>query len=68
MIEFPDSGYSAALGPPPTPNFLAELRQQGITFEVGRSVVEADTREVPRILAVLHDWNYCWCSFSIEAE
>jgi haloacid dehalogenase-like hydrolase len=51
VIEFPDSGYSAVLGLPPPPNLLAG--QQGIPFDAGRSVVEADTREAPRILAVL---------------
>jgi hydroxymethylpyrimidine pyrophosphatase-like HAD family hydrolase len=53
VIEFPDSGYSAVLGQPPPPSLLTELRQQGIPCTVGRSIVEADTREAPRILAVL---------------
>jgi hydroxymethylpyrimidine pyrophosphatase-like HAD family hydrolase len=53
VIEFPDSGYSAVLGQPPPPDLLAELRQQGIPCAVGRSIVDADTREAPRILAVL---------------
>jgi len=53
VIEFPDSGYSVVLGQPPPPGLLTELRQQGIPCVVGRSVVEADTREAPRILAVL---------------
>lgn len=53
VIEFPDSGYSAVLGQPPPPGLLTELRQQGIPCVVGRSIVEADTREAPRILAVL---------------
>jgi hydroxymethylpyrimidine pyrophosphatase-like HAD family hydrolase len=53
VIEFPDSGYSAVLGQPPPPSLLTELRRQGIPCAVGRSIVEADTREAPRILAVL---------------
>ncbi len=53
VVEFPDSGYSVVLGQPPPPNLLAELRQQGIPCVIGRSIVEADTREGPRILAVL---------------
>ena len=53
VVEFPDSGYSVVLGQPPPPNLLAELRQQGIPCAVGQSIVEADTREGPRILAVL---------------
>jgi hypothetical protein len=53
VVEFPDSGYSVVLGQPPPPNLLAELRQEGIPCAVGQSIVEADTRESPRILAVL---------------
>jgi len=36
VIEFPDSGYSAVLGQPPSPSLLAELRQLGIPYAVGR--------------------------------
>jgi hydroxymethylpyrimidine pyrophosphatase-like HAD family hydrolase len=53
VIEFPDSGYSAVLGQSPPPILLTELRRQDIPYAVGRSIVEADTREAPRILAIL---------------
>ena len=53
VLEFPDSGYSVVLGQPPPPNLLAELRHERIPCAVGQSIVEADTREGPRILAVL---------------
>lgn len=53
VLEFPDSGYSVVLGQPPPPNLLAELRQERIPCVVGQSIVEADAREAPRILAVL---------------
>ena len=53
VIEFPGTGYSLTLGQPPTVSLLHELRQQGIPHAVGRSVVEADSGEAPRILAIL---------------
>jgi hypothetical protein len=53
VIEFPDSGYSAVLGQPPPPGLLAELRAQGIPYAAGRSIVEADARDAPRLLAIL---------------
>lgn len=52
-LEFPDSGYSEALGPAPPEGFLAELRQLRIPFASGKSVVEAETSEAPRILSVI---------------
>jgi hypothetical protein len=53
VIEFPDSGYSAVLGQPFPPILLTELRQQGIPHAAGRSLVDADARDAPRILAIL---------------
>lgn len=53
VIEFPDSGYSEELGQPPPANLLAELAGQAIPHAFGKSVVEADAREAPRILAAV---------------
>lgn len=53
VIEFPDSGYSTVLAQPPPPSLLAELHEQNIPCAIGQSIVEADTREAPRILAVI---------------
>lgn len=53
VIEFPDSGYSAVLGQPPPAGLVTELRRQGIACAVGRSIVDANTCDAPRILAVL---------------
>jgi hypothetical protein len=53
VIEFPDSGYSEDLGQPPPGSLLTELAGQGIPYAVGKSIVEADTREAPRILGIV---------------
>ena len=53
VIEFPDSGYSAVNGEPPREEFLGALREEGICFDRGRVVVEADAVDAPRILAIV---------------
>jgi hypothetical protein len=53
VIEFTDSGYSKDLGHPPPESFLQALRSEGISFSVGQSIVESDTREAPRLLAMI---------------
>jgi len=52
-LEFPDSGYSTLLGAPPPSVVLEELRREGILFVSGRSIVEADSKDAPRILAII---------------
>ena len=53
VIEFTDSGYSKVIGNPPPPSFLDALNREGIPHQAGRSIVEADTGDAPRLLAVL---------------
>ncbi|MGE3510778.1 MAG: HAD hydrolase family protein [Vicinamibacterales bacterium] len=53
VIEFPDSGYSTAMGPPPAPELLEALKNEGIRHDVGRVVVEADAADASRILAII---------------
>jgi hydroxymethylpyrimidine pyrophosphatase-like HAD family hydrolase len=53
VVAFPESGYSTVNGEPPRDDLLAALRQEGIRFDVGRVVVEADASEALRILAIL---------------
>lgn len=53
VLEFPDSGYATLLGAPPSSAFLEELRRKAILFTSGRSIVEADSKDAPRILAVI---------------
>ena len=52
-VEFPDSGYSTVNGEAPRDNLLVALRQEGVPFDVGRVVVEADANDAPRILAIV---------------
>lgn len=52
-IEFPDTGYSMTLAPPPSEALLAELRAAGIEHAWGRAVIEASAIEGPRILGLL---------------
>jgi hydroxymethylpyrimidine pyrophosphatase-like HAD family hydrolase len=53
VIEFPDTGYSRILAEPPPKVLLNELRREGITFEVGQSIIDADSNTAQRILAIL---------------
>jgi hydroxymethylpyrimidine pyrophosphatase-like HAD family hydrolase len=53
VVEFPDSGYSTVNGAPPRESLNALLRQEGIRFDAGRVVVEADANEAARILAIV---------------
>lgn len=53
VIEFPASGYSAVLGRPPAPGLLDGLRREGIPFEAGRSIVEAEGADAPEVLAII---------------
>lgn len=53
VIEFPDSGYSAAVGQSPPTALLDELRREGIRFDAGRVVVEIDAGEAPRVLGII---------------
>ncbi len=53
VIDFPDSGYSRALGQPPPAALLGELRREGIAFAAGQSILDAPADMAPRILAIL---------------
>ena len=53
VVEFTDSGYSRALGPPPLPAFLEALQKQGIPFKAGQAIVEADSSQAELILAIV---------------
>ncbi|MBI4519816.1 MAG: HAD hydrolase family protein [Gemmatimonadetes bacterium] len=53
VIEFPDTGYAPTPSPPPPPGFVEELRRKAIAHHAGRSIVEADAGEAPRILEIL---------------
>lgn len=53
VIEFPDSGYSPLPAASAPHRLLEALRHEGIEHDAGRVVVEAATRDAPRILALL---------------
>jgi hydroxymethylpyrimidine pyrophosphatase-like HAD family hydrolase len=53
VVLFPDSGYSTVNGDPPPESLLAALREDGIPFEAGRVVVEADANQATRILSII---------------
>jgi len=53
VVEFTDSGYSRAFAPAPPAVFIDALRKEGIPFNVGQAVIEADSYYGPAILAIL---------------
>jgi hypothetical protein len=53
VIDFPHSGYRSSLGPPVPQALITELRKQGIFFGVGKSIVDADRKDAPRILEII---------------
>lgn len=53
VIEFPDSGHSTIIGEPPPQEFLDALRRDGIAFDAGRVIVEANAVDGARILAIV---------------
>lgn len=53
IVDFPDSGYTSSLAPPVLDAFVCELRRRGIRIGVGRSLVDADAADAPRVLEVI---------------
>jgi len=53
IVHFPDSGHTSTLAPPVPEGFVMELRRRGIPFGLGRSLVDADATEAPRLLEVI---------------
>jgi hypothetical protein len=53
VVEFPESGYARVLGPPPIPELVTALRQEGLDIAVGRVVIDARAEDAPRILAAI---------------
>jgi hydroxymethylpyrimidine pyrophosphatase-like HAD family hydrolase len=53
ILHFPDSGHTTTLAPLVPETFVAELRRRGIHVGVGRSLVDADATEAPRLLEVI---------------
>ena len=53
LVHFPDGGLTTTLAPPIPPAFLTRLQQEGITFEAGQCLIEADASAAPRMLDVI---------------
>jgi hydroxymethylpyrimidine pyrophosphatase-like HAD family hydrolase len=53
VVLFPDSGYSTVNGEPPPGALLTALGREGIRFEAGRVVIEADAKDAAPILAII---------------
>ena len=53
VVTFPDSGHVTVNGQPPPESLLNALRLDGIRFDAGRVVVEADAADANRILAII---------------
>jgi hydroxymethylpyrimidine pyrophosphatase-like HAD family hydrolase len=53
VVAFPDSGYSTSIGSPPPERLCDALQREGIRFDAGRVVVEADANDAARILAII---------------
>jgi hydroxymethylpyrimidine pyrophosphatase-like HAD family hydrolase len=53
IVHFPDSGHTSTLAPPVPDGFVTELRRRGIPFGLGRSLVDADAADAPRLLEVI---------------
>ena len=53
-LYFPESQRYAAIGHPPPPRFLAGLRELGVEFAVGDSVVETGATNALSVLQLIH--------------
>ena len=53
LVHFPGGGLTTKLAPPNPPAFLAGLQQEGVPFEAGHGLIEADANVAPRILGVI---------------
>jgi hydroxymethylpyrimidine pyrophosphatase-like HAD family hydrolase len=53
VVHFPDSGHTSALAPPVPQAFVTEVRRRGIPVVVGKSLVDADAGDAPRLLEVI---------------
>jgi hypothetical protein len=54
VMYFPSSGHTSLLAPPVPDAFVRELQRRGIPHRAGQCLVDADAREAPAILSVIH--------------
>jgi hydroxymethylpyrimidine pyrophosphatase-like HAD family hydrolase len=55
LVHFPDGGLTTTLAPPIPPSFITWLLQEGITFQVGQCLIEADASVAPRMLDAIRE-------------
>ena len=55
LVHFPDGGLTTTLAPPIPPAFITRLQQEGITFQTGQCLIEADASAAPRMLHVIRE-------------
>jgi hydroxymethylpyrimidine pyrophosphatase-like HAD family hydrolase len=55
LVHFPDGGLTTTLAPPTPPAFITRLQQDGIAFEAGQCLIEADASAAPRMLNAIRE-------------
>jgi hydroxymethylpyrimidine pyrophosphatase-like HAD family hydrolase len=55
QLHFPDGGLTTTLAPPVPPAFITRLQQEGVTFQAGQCLLEADATAAPRMLNVIRE-------------
>lgn len=53
VVEFPGSGYKAAIAEPPPGSFVEALRAARIPFALGQTLVDADANDAEAILRII---------------
>ena len=53
ILHFPESGHTSTLAPPVSPALIEELLRAGIASHAGRSLIDADAADAPRLLEAI---------------
>ena len=54
VVHYPASDRTSLLATAINEGFVEEIRRQGIRFQAGRCLVDADAHDAPRLLAAIH--------------
>jgi hydroxymethylpyrimidine pyrophosphatase-like HAD family hydrolase len=55
LLHFPDGGLTTTLAPPIPAAFIARLQQEGIAFQAGQCLIDADASAAPAMLSVIRE-------------
>jgi hydroxymethylpyrimidine pyrophosphatase-like HAD family hydrolase len=55
LVHFPDGGLTTTLAPPIPPALISRLQQEGIAFQAGQCLIEADASAAPRMLNAIRE-------------